>query len=60
MGDFGATCEAVLLKYRKHVIRKCLYRLQHLIYHSTDEQYVLTRLADAIIDIYCMAAVVAR
>ena len=22
VGDFGATCEAVLLKYRKHVIRE--------------------------------------
>ncbi|XP_064394245.1 very long-chain specific acyl-CoA dehydrogenase, mitochondrial-like [Halichondria panicea] len=45
VGDFGATCEAVLLKYRKHVIH---------------EQYVLKRLADAIIDIYGMAAVISR
>lgn len=45
VGDFGAACEGLLLKYRKNVIH---------------EQYLLRRLADASIDIYGMGAVLSR
>lgn len=45
VGDFGAGCEKLLLKYRKNIIH---------------EQYLLTKLANASIDIYAMAAVLTR
>ncbi|EDV27397.1 uncharacterized protein TRIADDRAFT_20833 [Trichoplax adhaerens] len=43
--EFGVTVEKLLLKYGKQIV---------------DEQFLLTRLADASIDVYTMAAVLAR
>jgi very long chain acyl-CoA dehydrogenase len=45
VGDFGTTCEKLLLTHRKNIIH---------------EQFLLQRLANAAIDIYGMAAVISR
>lgn len=66
VGDFGTTCEKLLLTHRKNIIRElCLSRVDCRMldlcdFFHADEQFLLQRLANAAIDIYGMAAVISR